>query len=135
MGRTVAIFGQGGVWKDQDDEGGDVDGGFDVDNLLFGGSHAEAAGFATNGKFVKTVGWRASLGATSERTAWGLGYEFTFHRIVGFQTNHDDLPQHRVRASWEVNGESGWSFSTYTDLLLYDHETAVIAGIMLQRSF
>ncbi len=135
LSRSVAIFGQTGAWKDQADDGGDAEGGFDVDNLLFSGSHAEVAGFGTDGRFVRTLGWRASLGATTERTAWSLGYEFTLNRIDGFQSNNNDIPQHRARASWEMHGEPGWTFSTYADVLLYDTETAVITGIMLQRSF
>jgi hypothetical protein len=135
LGRTVGMFGQVGAWHDQVEDGGDVSAGFDVEDMLFQGSRIEAAGFGTRGRFTDTLGWRASVSAINPHTIWRLGYEFTLNRIDGFQDDNNDIPQHRTRASWEKYGDSGWSFSSYVDLLFYDSETAVVTGILLQRSF
>ena len=135
LGRTVAIFGQVGGWHDETGDGVDAEAGFDVDDLLFDGSRIEVAGFGTEGRFVTTAGWRASLALLEERTAWRVGYEFTLNRIEGFQSDNNDIPQHRARASWERHGDSGWGFSAHADVVFYDSETAVLTGLLLQRSF
>jgi hypothetical protein len=135
LNRTVGIFGEGGVWKDQVEEGGNAQAGFDVDDMFFHGSHIEVAGLFSNARFSNTLGWRASIAAIENYTAWRLGYEFTLNNIDGFQDNNDDIPQHRARLSWERHGPTGWSLSTYVEGSFYDTETAVLAGILLQRSF
>ncbi|MBL8856973.1 MAG: hypothetical protein JNL28_00495 [Planctomycetes bacterium] len=135
VGRYFELFGQAGVWQDEDDNGGDAEAGFEVKDFMFDDLRVEAAGFGTNGQFSSTLGWRTALGAATSHGLWRLGYDFTLNRIDGFSADNDDIPQHRVRASFETHGDSGWSFSTYSDVLLFDSETAVVVGLFLQRSF
>lgn len=135
LGHSIGLFGQAGFWSDEDENGGDGEAGFDVRDFVVDGLRAEAAGFGTAGRYSTTIGWRASLDAQSSRGLWRAAYQFTLNDIDGFQSDNDSIPQHRVRASFETHGDSGWSFSSYADVLLFDTETAVIAGLFLQRSF
>jgi hypothetical protein len=135
IGRSLALFGLAGVWKDQDEDGGDAEFGFDVDHFLFDGSRFETSGFGALGNFTTTVGWRASVSVITPHTNWRVGYEFTQDNINGFQNDNDDIPQHAARGSWEIHGDTGWTFSANLGLLFYDTETAVNVGVLLQRSF
>ena len=89
----------------------------------------------TQGRFSQTLGYRAAVGANSDRSSWRVGYDFTYDDIDGFDADNDDLPQHRVRASWSTSSASRWNFSVYAETLLFDEETSVLAGLFLQRSF
>jgi hypothetical protein len=135
IGRKLSLFGLAGAWKDEDENGGDLEAGFAVDHFLFEGSRFETSGFGVLGDFTTTVGWRASMSVITPHTNWRVGYEFTQNTINGFQNDNNDIPQHAARASWEIHGDTGWSLSTILGLLFYDTETAVNAGVLLQRSF
>jgi hypothetical protein len=135
IGKWVGLSGRAGVWKDQTDEGGDAEIGFDVEDLFFDGSRFEASGFGTHGRFTDDAGWRASISAINPHSIWRLGYEFTLNRIDGFQNDNNDIPQHRIGASWETHSQNGWDFSLNGALLLYDSETAVLTSLLLQKSF
>jgi hypothetical protein len=135
ISKWIGLYGEGGAWKDQVDDGGDVTVGFDFEDFLFDGSRFDAAGFGTHGRFTDDVGWRASMSAINPHSIWRLGYEFTLNRIDGFQDNNNDIPQHRVGVSWETHSDSGWDLSLHTDVLFYDSETGLIAGLFLQKSF
>ena len=102
---------------------------------MFAGSRFEASGFGTKGRFTDDLGWRAAISAISLHSTWRLGYEFTLNRIDGFQSNNNDIPQHRVGVSWSTHSESGWDFSLSADVLFYDTETSLISALFLQKSF
>jgi len=135
LGRNFGVFATGGVWMDQDDEGGDGEFGMEFDEIAFSGSHAELAGFYSGGRFSDTVGGRASLGSSTSMGDWRLGYEFSYDDVKGFDADNNSLPNHRIGASWETHSASRWSFSLHAELLLFDEETSVLAGFFLQRSF
>ncbi len=135
LGSAFALFGRVGAWADQDDEGGDAEGGFEIRNFLFDGSVADAAAFGSDGRFSSTVGWRASMSVPTSHGSWRAGYEFALNRVDGFSSGNDDLPQHRITAAFESFGDSGWSLSAHADVLLFDSESALLAGLFLQRSF
>lgn len=135
LGGDVAIFERGGVWSDEDDDGTDAELGLEFDDFLVGGLHVEAAGFGVDSRFEKTVGWRAGLSSTTSHGLWRAGYDFTLNDIDGFTNDNDSVPQHRVRGSWETHLDSGWSLAAYGDLLLFDNEQSLVAGVFLERSF
>lgn len=135
FGRKFALTGLIGAWNDEDDSGGDAEGGFQLDDILFEKSRFEAAAFGVSSLYNTTLGWRAALGTRSSHGAWRLGYEFTLNDIDGFTADNDDIPQHRVSTSFDTFTDSGWSFSTHLDTLFFDSETAVLLGLFVQRSF
>lgn len=135
LGEDVGLFARGGVWSDEDDDGTDAELGIEFDDLLARETSFEAAGFVVDSRFEKTVGWRANLAALSSTGLWRLGYDFTLNDIDGFAADNDSIPQHRVRGAWELDSEEGWSFSAYGDVLLFDSERSLVAGLFLQRSF
>jgi len=135
LGRDVALFGRVGLWSDEDDDGTDAEMGFDVDDFVVRGLDVEAAGFGVDSRFERTVGWRAGLGSTTSHGVWRAGYDFTLNDIDGFTNDNDSVPQHRVRASWETHMDSGFSIALYADLLMFDRERSVLAGLFLERSF
>lgn len=135
LGRSAALFGHAGAWSDEDDEGTDGELGLEFEGLFGEDTRVEAAGFLVDSRFEKTVGWRAATSAVSSLGLWRLGYDFTLNDIDGFTADNDSIPQHRVRLSWEADFDSGWSFATYADVLLFDQEHSAVAGLFVQRSF
>jgi hypothetical protein len=135
IGSHFATFLQGGAWVDQDDQGGDGEMGLDFDEFAFDGGQLELAGFFTAGRFSRTIGGTVGLGRTFPSGSWHLAYEFTYDDILGFDADNNSLPQHRARASLDLNTDSRWSISMYAEVLLFDQETSVLAGLFLQRSF
>ena len=95
----------------------------------------ELAGFADKGRFTSTVGGRCSYGHTSGSARWHVDYEFARHLFEGFGSDNNELPQHRLRASWDWTTESGWSASLHVEGQLFDDETGYTAGFYVQRSF
>jgi len=135
LAKNFGVFASGGAWVDEEDAGGDGEVGFDIEEFAFHGSRLELAGFGTQGRFSTTLGGRAGLGGTTGNGSWLVGYEFTYDDIAGFAADNNSLPQHRLRASWDVNTASRWSLSIHADFLLFDTETSYAAGFFLQRSF
>ena len=135
LARRFGIFATGGAWLDQDDSGGDGEVGMSLEEIGFRGSKLELAGFATQGRFSRTLGGRAGLGGTTSNGSWLLGYEFTYDDVEDFADDNDSLPQHRVRAMWDMNTAWNWSVSLHGDVLLFDEETSYAVGLFVQRSF
>jgi len=135
LGRRAGMFGSAGAWVDEDDDGYDAEGGVEFLDVLFDAVFIEAAAFTTQGQFSNTLGYRAAIGSTESWANWRLGYDFTHDDIDGFAADNDEIPQHRVRASVNVNTETRWNFSLYAEVLLFDDEESVLAGLFLQRSF
>jgi hypothetical protein len=135
VARNFAVTGLVGAWDDEDETGGDAEGGFQVDNFLFEKANFDAAAFGVRGRFNTTLGWRASIGTQSSHGLWRIGYEGTLNDIDGFESDNNSIPQHRIGVSFDTYSDSGWSFSTHVDGLFFDSETAVLAGLFLQRSF
>ncbi|MFO1008563.1 MAG: hypothetical protein U1F29_00705 [Planctomycetota bacterium] len=124
-----------GAWIDEDDDGANGELGFVIDDALVEGGALELAGFADKGRFTSTVGGRCSYGHTSGSARWHVDYEFARHLFEGFGSDNNELPQHRLRASWDWTTESGWSASLHVEGQLFDDETGYTAGFYVQRSF
>ncbi|MBI5361776.1 MAG: hypothetical protein HZA53_01270 [Planctomycetes bacterium] len=124
-----------GAWIDEDDDGADGELGFVFDDVLVEGGGLELAGFADKGRFTSSVGGRCSIGRTRGASGWHLDYEFARHLFEGFGSANNELPQHRLRASWDWSTASGWSCSAHVEGQVFDDETGYTAGFYLQRSF
>ena len=135
LGRHFGIFARGGLWTDEDDEGGDGELGFDIGDIAAAGTRLEMAGFYTGGRFSQTFVGRAGVGGSGAAASWNVLYEFAYDDIRGFDADNNSLPHHRARASVDLNTASRWSLSFHVEALLFDEETSVLAGFFLQRSF
>ena len=124
-----------GGWIDEDDEGGDAEFGFAFDDFAGASSFADVRGFVTGGRFVTSLGARASFGRFTDGGSWSLDYEFAQNRIAGFSADNDDLPQHRLGVRVGQRDFFGWNASVRADLVLYDDEAGGTLAVYLQRSF
>lgn len=124
-----------GGWIDEDDEGGDAEFGFAFDDFAGESSFADVRGFVTGGRYVTSLGARASFGRFTSRGSWSLDYEFAQNRIAGFSSDNDDLPQHRFGLRADRRDVLGWLLSVRLEALLYDDEAAGTLSLYLQRSF
>jgi hypothetical protein len=124
-----------GAWADEHDEGGDVELGIDWRDLVLDDSRTDVAAFATDGRFVTSLGGRFSLRWDAPRGQWSTDYEFAHHDVDGFAADNDDIPQHRVRFSRDYFTPSGWSFEGHLEAGFWDDEHSITAGFYLQRSF
>lgn len=128
------VTGVGG-WIDEDDEGGDAEFGFAFDDFAGESSFADVRGFVTGGRFVTSLGARASFGRFTAGGSWSLDYEFAQNRIAGFSADNDDLPQHRLGLRLGQRDFWGWNASVRADVVLYDDEAGGTLAVYLQRSF
>ena len=122
-----------GGWIDEDEEGGDLELGFALDQFLGERGFAEVTGLATRGRYQTSLGGRLTAGLDAGSGRWALDYEFTQNRLDGFTSANDDLPQHRLRLHAD-HAWGGWDLSWRIEGLVYDDENAVTIGLYMQRS-
>ena len=135
LARNLRLQSGLGGWVDEDDQGGDVELGFLFDEFVSASSFADVRAFATGGRYVTSLGARATLGCFTGGGTWALDYEFTQNRVAGFSADNDDLPQHRLRLRADRRDFLGWDLSLRLEGVLYDEEAAGTLGVYLQRSF
>lgn len=135
MARRTRLYAGAGAWVDEDEEGGDLELGVDVEDLIFDRSLLDLSVFGSQGRFTSTLGTRLGYGLYTNTGRWGLDYEFAENHFDGFSSQNDQLPQHRVRASREVYTAAGWGFEAHGEVVLWDHEESLTLGFYLQRSF
>jgi hypothetical protein len=117
-----------------DEEGADGELGLELREFVFRDSRFDLAGFTARGKFGGVLGGRAAFDVTTRIGDLGLAYELSNHDQDGFTADNDDLPQHRMRASWRFADLGEWQASAWLEASLWDDERAVSAGFFLQRS-
>lgn len=133
--RERRLFGEVGVWFDQDDDGGDAELGVEELNLFLDNSRARASVYGTDGKFSTLYGLRLAYGIQANRSRWDLSYEYFQSDQVGFTSENDNIEQHRIVASTDYQSTSGWSVSLHAGASFWTEEVAVAAGLYIQRSF
>lgn len=134
-GRGFWLREEVGAWADQDDQGGDVEAGLELEDALFEGGRVRLSGFVTEGRTDHLWGTRASLGRALESGRWDLDWEFAHHDMAGFSSANDEIPAQHVRFARDFHGASGWSFALHAEWLQYANQDSLAAGIYLQRSF
>jgi hypothetical protein len=122
-----------GVWVDEDEEGGDAELGLDLREVWGGRDFTDVSAFGSRGRFSKSVGARLTFGRFLDNGRWALAYELAQNRLDGFNSNNDDLPQHRLRFSRD-HTLGAWDLSWRLEGLVYDDENALQFGLYLQRS-
>ncbi len=129
------LHGQIAGWDDEDDSGGDVDFGIEVEDLYLDRSIADFTLFATRGQFSFSAGGRASYGRYVDGGRWDLSYSIVDHHNDGFAHDNDDVFQHNLRASRSFYTASGWDVSIDAETNFYDGEEAAFSvGLYVQKS-
>jgi hypothetical protein len=135
VAQRAGMFGEIAGWLDEDDAGGDGELGFSFDDWLVQRSSTDFAVFGVRGSSVTSVGARASFDTYGPGGGWRFDYELANNRSQGFTDDNDDLIQHRARVTRDVESSTGWSFSAYFELGLWDAENSLAGGFYLQKSF
>jgi len=129
------VTGRAGAWADEDDSGGDFELGYDTRAPLLPDARLELGLFVAQGETSALRGARASLAQVLGAVDWRLTYEVQEDRFDGFEALNDDALQHRVRASGNWFGATGWLLEVYAELQLQDIDDAVLVGFHFGRSF
>ena len=124
-----------GGWFDEEDEGGDAEVGFELHEAFTDGGRFHLAGFTSAGKFSSMIGGRARYGVYGPKQSWSVQYEIRTNDIEGFDSDRDDLVQHRARGSYEFFRASGISASFSALVQLQDREDQLFLGFFFQRAF
>lgn len=124
-----------GIWRDQDDEGFDLDIGLDVPEVALDRDIARFTFFANDAKFANTLGLRLGYGRTVGSGRWDGFYEWSTIHQTGFLDESDDSIQHRFHGSRTFVATGPLSVSLYGTLTLQDIDNIYSAGLYLQWSF
>lgn len=126
---------EAGIWSDEEDSGGNAEAGVELSELLFEGSLLGLAAFGVNGQFSDAIGGRGYLRDWGPSGGWSLEYELANNDLVGFTSQNDDLPQHRIRVQWDHVSIEGWSVRLSLDTQLWDSEHSLLGSLHVNRSF
>ena len=126
---------EAGVWSDENDTGGDLEFGFQLQDLLLNDSRTGLVLFGARGRFDTVGGLRVVLSRELKRGRWDVLYELAHHHQDGFSDDRDDLLQNRLRGSRLFPLRSGWTLSPYVEADYWDQELAWSFGFWLRRRF
>lgn len=126
---------EGGLWSDELEAGTDGEVWLAKRDLWLDGGRGEIGLFGARGRFSRTYGGRARLARDDARGAWTCDYEFAQNTIDGFDSDNNELPQHRVRLGRDWHSAGGWSFACDVEAWFWDQETAFALHVFVQRSF
>lgn len=135
IGEEERLHGVIAGWTDEDDSGGDGEMGLEVFDLFADGVSADVTVFGTLGRFESAVGARLTFTRAVDLGSWDLMYEIANHDQQGFDDTNDDILQHRLRGSCDLNSLSGWGLSLYAEGVTWEDETGLLAGFYLRKSF
>lgn len=135
LGERARLRGIGGLWKDQEDAGGDFEGGAELDDLLLDGSRLAVSVFDTHGKFNDAIGVRTSVTLPTSIGRIDLLGEAAHQRVLGFSDNLDDLPRYRGRLGWGGRTASGWDLTVYAEGRSFEDDHNWAVGFFAQRYF
>ncbi len=129
------LYLRAGGWADEEDSGGDAEFGVDFYDVFADDARLDLAVFGSSAKFSSLVGARLRYGRFGPKRSWSVQYEVRQNDIVGFNSNVDNLYQHRARGSYELFRATGLSASLSGEVQLQDREDQFFLGLFLQRSF
>lgn len=129
------LYLRAGGWADEDDSGGDAEFGVDFHDVFADDARLDLAVFTSAAKFSSLVGARVRYGRFGPKRSWSVQYEIRQNDVTGFESNADDLYQHRARGSYELFRASGLSASFSGEVQFQDREEQLFLGLFLQRSF
>lgn len=137
LSRETRFSGDAGVWVDEDESGGDLEFGLEMDELFQHRSKTGLFLFGTAGEFSNVLGTRLSYGRFTEDGRWDVSYEYANHDQEGFDEDNDDVFQHWLRANRDFFTASGWDLSVTANARYWDFDSSWSwsLGVFAQRSF
>ncbi len=129
------LRGQISGYDDEQDNGGAIEVGADLQDWFGEGSLADVTMWGSLGEFSNSFGARLGYGELNDNGRWNVFYEIAHHRMAGFDDDRDDLIQHRLHGTKSMFTSGGWSVSLFAEAHLFDEELAFTAGFHVQRSF
>lgn len=125
----------GGVWRDEEERGGDVELGVDVTDAWVAGDDAGVAVFGTRGSYSADAGMRFSWGLSDEKGRWDVSYRFADRHMDEFSHESDDLWEHAVRGARAFHLGDGWYASLASEARTFDEELDLSLTMYVQKSF
>ncbi|MEZ5977278.1 MAG: hypothetical protein R3F34_03570 [Planctomycetota bacterium] len=135
MGDGSRFTGRLGGWSDATNDGGDVEVGVDVVDIVGRGSHLRPLLFLARGAGTSVWGTRLGLSFGGEKVRYDLFYELANYRQNGFPGGNDDFVQHRLRTSVSWYPTPHWALTAHVDGTTYHEERGATAGVYAQWSF
>lgn len=124
-----------GVWEDDDDSGGDLDLGIDVQDLWHENSRLGFHLFQTNGEFTEHLGLRLTYGQYIAEDHWSVLLETTRNVTDGFDPSADTFYQHRIRGTYQFHLGEAWNMSVFGEDTILEDESSFLLGLQFDRSF
>ena len=122
-------------WIDEEDSGGTLELGCEIDGLLQSGARTGLTVFEVQGLTSSVTGLRVDHGGDFSFGRLDLLYELGLVHHEGFPADRDDLLQHRLGGLCTSDLGGQWSGTFYADATLWDDELSFGLGIYLQRRF
>lgn len=129
------LHGEIGIWNDEDETGGDLELGIDIQDLFVEGGRGDVTAFGTRGQFERAIGARASYGRYGDGGSWTVLYEIVDHHLDGFSSDRDDLIQHRIRGTLDFYMSEAWTLSLYGEGGFWDDDSSIAGGVYMQTNF
>ncbi len=124
-----------GLWEDDDDTGGDLDVGLEVEDFGSENSRLGIHIFQTNGEFSANVGARITYSQYVSEDHWSVLYEATKTTQDDFDPAADTYYQHRVRGSYQFQIDRAWQVSVFAEDTILEDDSSFLLGFQFDRSF
>lgn len=127
--------GRAGVWVDEDQVGGDLQGGMSFEDFWLARSRTDVNLFVSAGAFSVVYGARTGLTRYVEGGSWNVLYELQRQQNEDFDIDGTYLIQHWVRASRDWHTQSGWDVNLAGETLAWDDEFSWRLALYVQKGF
>lgn len=124
-----------GAWNDEDDAGGDLDLGLDIEDFGLENSRLGLHIFQTNGEFSEHLGARVTYSQYVSDNRWSVLVEATKTVQDDFDPAADTFYQYRVRGSYQFQLDETWHISVFGEDTILEDDSSFLLGFQFDRSF
>lgn len=121
-------------WSDEDASGGGGELRWDARDLWLDRTRVGAAVFLSQARFSDVFGGRLDGSYYTKAGQLRLALHSANYANAEFTTGSSDLLQHRIRLSYDVAFDGGWSLSAYGEMRSGDEQSSRTAGFYLQKT-
>ncbi|MCA9000738.1 MAG: hypothetical protein KDB61_02360 [Planctomycetes bacterium] len=125
----------GGVWEDDDDAGGDLDLGLDIEDFGLENGRLGVHLFQTRGEFSTHVGARVTVRQFLDQDQWSVLVETTKTVQDDFDPTADTFYQHRIRGTYQFQIDPDWQVSLFGEDTILEDDSSFLVGFQFDRSF
>jgi hypothetical protein len=124
-----------GVWKDEEEQGGDLELGLDVRDRWIDGDDAAIELFGVRGSYSTDAGMRVRWGLADDAGRWDFSYRLADRHMDEFSHESDDLWEHAVRGSRAMYLGDGWYTSLAGEARSFIEEFDFSLTLYVQKTF